>query len=100
MRFYHNQSQPTLRPNVDFDQFKTVQEIQFFSQPQPQTNFQSQPCRLLDEAIDSSDEGLVEDPVQESFQEPEVEPQAQKKGKGRALCRGWTDDENRSLAQS
>ena len=64
---------------MDLDPFETVQETQFFSQPQPQTNFQSQPRCLLDESSDSFDEGPVEDPVQKSFQEPEVEPHAQKK---------------------
>ncbi|CAI9300231.1 unnamed protein product [Lactuca saligna] len=79
--------------NVDLDPFETVQETQFFSQLQPY--FQSQPRRLLDESTDSFDKGYVEDLIQELYQELEVEPQAQKNGKGRARCTGWTDDEER-----
>jgi hypothetical protein len=58
---------------------KQFKKLNYFLKPNRKTKFQSQPHCLLDESIDSSDEGLVEYPIQESFQEPEVEPQTQKK---------------------
>ncbi|CAI9284297.1 unnamed protein product [Lactuca saligna] len=81
--------------NLSFS-FSIVQETQLFSQAQPKRNFQSQPLRLFDESTDSSDEG----PVQESFQVPVVEPKGKKNGKGKAPRKGWTDNEERALAQA
>ncbi|CAI9300050.1 unnamed protein product [Lactuca saligna] len=90
MGFYHNQSQLTPRPDMDLDPFELVKETQFFSQPQQQTDFQTQPRHLLDESSDSSDEAPVAYLVQAFFQEPEVEQHAQKrKNGGLKVEGGW-----------
>ncbi|CAI9285527.1 unnamed protein product [Lactuca saligna] len=96
IHFYQNQSQTIPRPNLDLDPFETVQETQFFSQAQPQSNFQCQPHRLLNESTDSSDEG----PVEESFQELQAKGKRKNPSKGKAQCKGWIGDEDTALVQA